>query len=63
VKKMDTKSASFGSNLCELSKDEVGQVSGGVIFVAPVLVKIGAWALGASFGAGIVVAVTRAFAK
>ena len=42
-----------------LSVEEIESVSGGIVF-APVLLKIGAWALGAGFGAGMVVAVKHA---
>lgn len=60
---MDMKPVLVSSSLCELNEDEIGQVSGGVFFVAPVVIKIGAWALGAGFGAGMVYVLSRVFAK
>lgn len=40
----------------ELGNDEIEAVSGGiVILAAPVVMKIGAWAAGAAFGAGVAV--------
>lgn len=51
---------SIGTGLRELSKDEIAQVSGGVIFVDAALIKVGAWALGATFGAGLVVGIKHA---
>lgn len=45
------------SGLVELSTDEIAEVSGGVIFLAPVVMKIAAWGLGAAVGAGLVVGV------
>lgn len=43
----------------ELSSSEIEAVSGGIFFVAPVLIKIGAFAVGAAFGAGGVIIITR----
>lgn len=42
----------------EMSIEEIEAVSGGVIPLA--VLKIGAWALGAGFGAGMVVALKKA---
>lgn len=46
-------------NVTELTIEEIDAVSGGVFFVAPVLLKIGGWGLGAAFGAGGVVCLTK----
>lgn len=43
------------SGMSELNIEEINSVSGGVIFLAPVAVKMIAWAAGAAFGAGMVV--------
>lgn len=44
-------------NMTELSESEINEISGGAVVVA---VKIVAWAIGAGFGAGLVVAVKHA---
>lgn len=55
---MNTNPVLAGS-VIELTTDEIDEVSGGVVFIAPVLIKIGAWGLGAAFGAGGVVFLTK----
>jgi len=45
--------------ISELDIDEINSVSGGAIFLAPVAVKMIAWAGGAAFGLGMVVAAKK----
>lgn len=49
--------------LLEMDDDEINAVSGGLIFVAPVVVKIGAWALGAAAGSALVLGVIHTISK
>lgn len=47
-------------NTRELSQSEIDQVSAGIMF-PPAVMKAFAWATGAGFGAGLVVAITYLF--
>lgn len=37
----------------ELTNDEIDEVSGAVFFVAPVIIKIITWSIGAAIGGGL----------
>lgn len=47
------------NGISELTIEEIDSVSGGVIFIAPVAVKMIAWAGGAVFGLGMVAVASK----
>lgn len=62
-RELNMQDTSFNQNLLEMNDDEINAISGGVVFVAPVVIKIGVWALGAAASSALVLGVIHNISK